>query len=69
MKTQNNTYNALNMRGLKELPPPIICNHTGVATLGDVITYSAQAPLLHQASASCGRVFLCHTDLTDRTDN
>ena len=26
MKMQNTTYNALNMRGLKELPPPT-CRH------------------------------------------
>ena len=56
MKTQNNTYNALNMRGLKELPPPI-CRHLRT---GRNYTDTANAPLLHQASASCGRVLIAN---------
>ena len=49
------TYNALNIRGLIKLPSQIICNHTGVATFGDI----SPAPLLHQAYAFCGRVLSC----------
>ena len=55
MKMQNTTYNALNMRGLKELPPPL-CKLTGITTTP---RDTATSPLLHKASASCGRVFLC----------
>ena len=59
MKMQNTTYNALNMRGLKELPPPL-CKLTGITTTP---RDTATSPLLHQASASCGRffTFLCLT--------
>ena len=55
MKLQNATHNALNTRGLKELPPPL-CKHQSLANLSGNTTHS---PLLHQASASCGRVFVC----------
>ena len=55
MKLRNATYNALNIRGLKELPPPL-CKLTGITTTP---RDTATSPLLHQASASCGRVFMC----------
>ena len=48
------------MRGLIKLPPPIICNPLRLARY---FTDIGKDPLLHQASASCGRVitFLCLT--------
>ena len=52
---QNTTYNALNIRGLGNYPP-LFCKNLGTAS------YLNRPPivaLLHQASASCGRVFLC----------
>ena len=55
MKMRNTTYNALNMRGLKELPPPL-CKLTGITTTP---RDTATSPLLHKATASCGRVFVC----------
>ena len=55
MKMQNTIHNALNTRGLKELPPPL-CKLTGITTTP---RDTATSPLLHQASASCGRVFVC----------
>ena len=48
--------NSLNMRGLQELPPPICRNYVNSKFLRKAKHYS---PLLHQAHASCGRVFLC----------
>lgn len=50
-------YNALNMRGLQELPPPIYGNYVNNHHLS--IRKLAEPTLLHQAYASCGRVFLC----------
>ena len=55
MKMRNTTYNTLNIRGLENYPPPLFCKNLGTAS------YLNRPPivaLLHQASASCGRV-LC----------
>ena len=62
MKLQNTTYNALNMRGLKELPPPVCKIIENGISAGNTTfhgTKPTHSALLHQASASCGRVFLC----------
>jgi hypothetical protein len=48
--------NALNMRGLKEIPPPICRNFINSKFLRKAKPYS---PLLHLTYASCGRVFSC----------
>ena len=65
MNKRNATYNALNMRGLKKLPPPVY-RLTGITTTP---WDTAIAPLLHQASASCGRVLcVCHTDIAENAE-
>ena len=55
MKMQNTTYNTLNIRGLKNYPP-LFCKNLRTASL---LNRPPIVALLHQASASCGRVFLC----------
>ena len=49
--------NALNMRGLQELPPPICGNYVNKHHLST--RKLAEPALLHQAYVSCGRVFSC----------
>ena len=56
MKRTEAIYNALNMRGLQELPPPICRNNVNNKFTG---TANPHSSLLHQAHASCGRVFSC----------
>ena len=61
MKMQNATHNALNIRGLKELPPPICKLFRNGITADNTTSFrkkNTTPALLHQASASCGRV-LC----------
>ena len=55
IKLRNATHNALNTRGLKELPPPI----SRIFGNDLNIRNTPHPALLHQASASCGRVILC----------
>ena len=52
MNERKTTYNALNIRGLKKLPPPVCDNLKALQPTG----LSYHPALLHQASASCGRV-------------
>lgn len=52
MKLRNATHNSLIIRRL--LPPPISSCNVENSKLSGLTT-----PLLHQAFASCGRVFLC----------
>ena len=52
---QNTTYNALNIRGLGNYPP-LFCKNLGTASY---LNRPPKVALLHQASASCGWVFLC----------
>ena len=66
MKLRNTTYNALNMRGLKSLPPPICKLFRNGITADNTTSLrkkNTTPALLHQASASCGRV-LCVLFLT-----
>ena len=58
MQRTGTIYNALNMRGLQEITPPLICgNYVNKyhISLGNL----AGPTLLHQAYASCGRAFSC----------
>lgn len=56
MQRTGTINNSLNMRGLQELPPPICRNNVNNKFTG---TANPHSSLLHQAHASCGRVFLC----------
>ena len=56
MQRTGTIYNALNMRGLKEMPSPICRNYIHSKFLR---TAKPSLALLHQAHASCGRVFSC----------
>ena len=61
MKIRSNIYNTLNIRGLKELPPfcKIFGNGITADNTASLIGKSPTPALLHQVSASCGRVFVC----------
>jgi len=56
MNRRETTYNALNVRGLQEITPPICGNNVNSKLLR---TAKPSLALLHQAYASCGRVFSC----------
>jgi len=59
---RNATHNSLNMRGLQNYPP-LFCKINGNGVTADNTAshreIATQTTLLHQALASCGRVFLC----------
>ena len=57
MDLRKTIYNALNVRGLQKSPPPICRNNVNKHHLST--RKLAEPALLHQAHASCGRVFLC----------
>ena len=52
---RNTTHNALNIRGLENYPP-LFCKNLGTASH---LNRPPKVALLHQASASCGRVIVC----------
>ena len=60
MNLRKTIYNALNVRGLQKSPPPICRNNVNNT---DQSFGKLAVPLLHQAHASCGRVFSCLSEI------